>query len=323
MKRPKISVMLLGGTIVCNYDPGKRQAIPNYGLSDLIERIPAIEKEYELIGEEVFNIPGTQLTLEHGFEVSKRLKERLADPEIDGAVVIQGTDTLDEIAYLVSLLVDTDKPVVFTGAMKSHNEFYPDADGNVFGAIQVAGNPHARGRGVMVYMNQLLFLAADVEKFHSNRVDAFQSFYGPIGSIENQNVLFWRSPERFDTFTIDHIEQGIPIIKSYAGMDDCLIHAAITAGCRGIVIEGLGSGNVQPSIIGEIKRALELRIPVIITTRCMNGATFGFYDYMGGGAELQALGGIFTRRLCSYKARIKLSGLLSAGIPLEQLYLYF
>ena len=323
MKRSKISVMLLGGTIVCSYDADKRQAIPNYGLSDLIERIPSIKEAYEIIGEEIFNIPGTQLTLEHGFEVSERLKKQLADPEIDGAVVIQGTDTLEEIAYLVSLLLDTNKPVVFTVGMNSDNEFCPDAGGNIFGAIQVAGNPDAYGRGVMVYMNQLLFMAADVEKFHSNRVDAFQSFYGPIGSIENQNVLFWRSPERSQAFAIDHIDQNIPIIKSYAGMDDCLIRAAITAGCRGIVIEGLGCGKVQPSIMDEIKRAIECRIPVLITTRCMNGSTFGFFDYEGGGAELQAYGAIFTRGLSSPKARIKLAVLLSAGIPPEQLYLYF
>ena len=323
MKRVKISVMLLGGTIVCSYDPVKKQAAPSYGISDLIQRIPAIENEFEVIEEEVLNIPGTQLTLEHGLTVAKRLKERLSDPEISGAVVIQGTDTLDEIAYLSSLLVESEKPVVFTGAMKSHNELYPDADGNIFGAIQVAGNPASLGRGVMVYMNQMLFLATDVEKFHSNRVDAFQSFRGPIGSVENQTVSFWRRPERREYFPIDHIKSSIPIIVSYAGMDDCLLRAAIAAESSGIVVEGLGSGNVPPAIVDAIKQALARRIPVIITTRCLQGATFALYDYVGGGADLASLGAIFTRGLCSCKARIKLAVLLSAGVPWEQLPTYF
>lgn len=323
MRRPKISVMLLGGTIVCSYDAQKKQATPNYGLSDLIERIPAIREKYELVEEEVLNIPGTQLTLKDGLKLSERLKTILAEPEIAGAVVIQGTDTLEEIAYLVSLVLDTQKPVVFTGSMKSYHEFYSDAEGNISGAIQTAGDPDAYGRGVMVYMNQLLFSAADVEKFHSNRVDAFQSFYGPIGSIENETVRFWRSPGRDRTFSIDHIEQGIPIIKSYAGMDDCLIRAAIAEGCRGIVIEGLGSGNVQPAIMSGIRQALEGRIPVLITTRCLNGATFGVYDYEGGGADLEACGAIFSHGLSSPKARIRLAVLLSAGIRPEQLNSYF
>ena len=323
MKQPKISVMLLGGTIVCSYDAQKKQATPNYGLSDLLERIPAIRETYELAEEEVLNIPGTQLTLEDGLKVAGRLKTILAEPEIAGAVVIQGTDTLEEIAYLVSLVLDTQKPVVFTGSMKSHHEFYSDADGNISGAIQTAGDPDAYGRGVMVYMNQLLFSAADAEKFHSNRVDAFQSFYGPIGSIENETLRFWRSPGRGQTFAISHIEQNIPIIKSYAGMDDCLIRAAIAADCRGIVIEGLGSGNVQPSIMPAIRQALARGIPVLITTRCLNGATFGVYDYEGGGAELQACGAIFTHGLSSPKARIRLAVLLSAGVLPEQLDSYF
>ena len=323
MKRPRISVMLLGGTIVCSYDEEKKQATPNYGLSDLIARVPAIREQYELVGEELCNIPGTQLTLEDGRRLSERLKTVLSDPSIDGAVVIQGTDTLEEIAYFTSLVLDTQKPVVFTGSMKSHYEFYSDAEGNIAGAIQTAGDPDARGRGVMVYMNQLLFSAADVEKFHSNRVDAFQSFYGPIGSIENETVHFWRSPDRPQAFSIDHIEQNIPIIKSYAGMDDCLICAAISAGCRGIVIEGLGSGNVQPAIMHGIRQALESGTPVVITTRCLNGATFGVYNYEGGGADLQTCGAIFTRGLSSPKARIRLAVLLSAGIRPEQLYSYF
>ena len=190
--KPRIAVILTGGTIVCSYDQKSGRCSPAYGVEDLLAAVPELEASFTLLPETLFNIPGTQLTLAHGLVIAQDLERCQTDSRVDGAVVIQGTDTLDEISYLASLLSQGDKPVVFTGAMKGFHEHYQDAAGNLAGAVRAAAAPGARG--VMVHMNQMLFDPADIEKVHTNRVDAFQSFRGPIGSVENHAVTFWRSP---------------------------------------------------------------------------------------------------------------------------------
>lgn len=311
--RPQIAVILTGGTIVCAYDPESGLSRPAYGINDLLAAAPGLKERFRLLPEALFNIPGTQLTLGHGLAICRALARFQADPEIQGAVVIQGTDTLDETAYLASLLAEGEKPVVFTGAMKSFHEPYQDAAGNLAGAVETAASPGARG--VMVYMNQLLFDPADVEKFHSNRMDAFQSFRGPIGSLENGILSLWRQLPPPPGYRVSELTENIPIIKCYAGMDALFVEASLTAGCRGIVMEGLGSGNVQPAVVPALRRALSMGVPVVCATRCFHGATFGAFDYGGGGAELQEMGVIFLSGLSSQKARVKLSVLLSSGIP--------
>ena len=109
-------------------------------------------------------------------------------------------------------------------------------------------------------MNQMLFDPADIEKVHTNRVDAFQSFRGPIGSVENHAVTFWRSPSASPGYRVPELIENIPIIKCYAGMDGLFIEASLAACCRGIVIEGLGSGNIQPAVVPALRRALERHI---------------------------------------------------------------
>lgn len=319
--KPRIAVILTGGTIVCSYDQKSGRCSPAYGVEDLLAAVPELEASFTLLPETLFNIPGTQLTLAHGLVIAQDLERCQTDSRVDGAVVIQGTDTLDEISYLASLLSQGDKPVVFAGAMKGFHEHYQDAAGNLAGAVRAAAAPGARG--VMVHMNQMLFDPADIEKVHTNRVDAFQSFRGPIGSVENHAVTFWRSPSASPGYRVPELIENIPIIKCYAGMDGLFIEASLAACCRGIVIEGLGSGNIQPAVVPALRRALERHIPVIAATRCFSGATFGSFDYDGGGAALQEMGVIFLSGLSSQKARVKLSVLLSAGVPPEEIALHF
>lgn len=314
-KRPKIAILLLGGTIVCTYDVGTNQLSPGLDLDALLGSVPGLADRFDVMAREVENIPGTQLTPDHALKLAAVLEPLMADPEIDGAVVIQGTDTLDEISYLVSLLLPAPKPIVFTGAMKGQGELYQDAAGNIFGAAQTAAR---RGlRGVLVYMNQLIFSAADVEKFHSNRMDAFQSFRGPVGAVENLTVQIWRQPEQAETHPVRSLTARVPIIKCYAGMDDLLIRAAVDAGCDGLVVEGFGSGNVQPAAMEALKEARRRGMAVVITTRCFSGATFASFDYDGGGADLADLGVVFSQGLSSQKARLRLMVLLASGVPAD------
>ncbi len=317
-RRAKIAVILLGGTIVSRYDSSSGHIAPDCGVRELLALVPDLYREFDIRAYELCNIPGSLLTPEHGLKLAGMLERVLADPEVDGAVVIQGSDTLDEISYLISLLVDSGKPVIFTAAMKSRNELYQDAAGNIRGAVQIAASPRAGEWKALVYMNQLLFDAKDVEKSHSGRTDAFQSFRGPVGAVEGGKLSIWRRPVPCRSFRVDSLVSGIPIIKCYAGMDSLFLDISISAGCPGIVIEGLGNGNVQPVLIPGLKRALDAGVAVAVATRCFSGTVFGSYSYEGGGAELEKMGVIFTDGLSSQKARIKLSVLLSAGFSREE-----
>lgn len=314
-QRPKIAILLLGGTIVCTYDAQSNQLAPGLDLDALLKSVPGLSTHFDVTAREVENIPGTQLTPAHALKLVGALEPLMTDPEIAGTVVIQGTDTLDEISYLVSLLLPSPKPIVFTGAMKGQGELYQDAAGNIFGAAQTAAQKGLRG--VLVYMNQLIFSAADVEKFHSNRMDAFQSFRGPVGAVENLAVQIWRQPEETKTYPVRTLTPRVPIVKCYAGMDDLLIRAAVDAGCDGLVVEGFGSGNVQPAAMEALKDARRHGMAVVITTRCFSGATFASFDYDGGGADLADLGVVFTGGLSSQKARLRLMVLLASGVSAD------
>lgn len=320
-KRPTIFTILLGGTIVCTYDADGSMK-PSYDLQELLGCVDGIEEQFHIIPKELNNIPGTQLTLKDGIELVKEVLPRLFDPLVDGIVVIQGTDTLDEISYLASLLLPQSKPVVFTGSMKGQKEYYQDAAGNLMGAMCVAAS--AKAKGVLVYMNQQIFLPEDVEKFHSNRMDSFGSFRGPIGAVENHQVEMWRETVFHEPYSLSaNLPENIPILKSYAGMDDMLLKACLENGCAGVILEGFGSGNVQPVLVPGVCQALSKKIPVVITTRCFYGGTFASFDYCGGGADLERRGVIFTKGLNSQKARIKLAVLLGANVSFEEMATHF
>lgn len=330
-----IAVLLIGGTIVCDYDPRTGLSTPGLGVQELLAGVDGLTERFSIVAEEFCNLPGTQLTLANGLGIARRIREVLRDESISGAVVIQGTDTLDEIAYLAELLLGPDvlcdKPVVFTGAMKSHNELYRDGAGNIYGAVQTAASRATRGMGVLIYMNQQIFAAADVEKRHASRIDAFSSPYGPLGTVEGGAVRYWRHPVEGKTFSslLDApssaglLPQDIYILKSYAGMDDRLVRACLSPPAKGLIMEAFGAGNVQPAVVAALEEAMAKGIPLLVTSRCYSGATFGTYDYDGGGAELQKKGAIFTDGLSSQKARILLSVLLAAGVTHRELPQYF
>lgn len=322
-KKHKVAVFITGGTILCAFDADSGKVTPTYRGQDLIDCIPEIREEYDLDVVELFHIPGSELTLQHGLMLAEKVKEKLNDQKIEGAVVVQGTDTIDEMSYLFNLLIDTSKPIVFTGSMKSFHDLYSDVKGNLIGAIRVAGNEQAKGRGTMVFFNEMIFSAADINKANANRVDAFQSFFGPIGIMNKSKVEFSRIPEKEEKYNITEAKARVEILKVYSGMSSYLLESAIAEGVDGIVLEAYGSGNIPSYIVPSVKEALERGIYVIVTTRCFSGTALGEYNYEGGGKQLESMNVMFGGSLSSQKARIKLIVLLAAGKKREQIYKAF
>ena len=316
-QKPKVTVIVLGGTIVSVYDFDQHCSRPALSGQELVNGVPGLAEAYTINLIEYCNIPGTQMTLDDAQRLAQKIREEIADDASAGVVVIQGTDTLEEIAFFIELVTDYEKPIVFTGAMKSANALYNDASGNIHGAVCVAASPESRNRGVLVYMNEQIFSARDVTKANTTRIDSFQSIFGPLGAVNGNQITFWRAPERKPAYAVGELRKRIPIILSYAGMENGVMESCLKHSCDGIVIEGFGLGNVQPILVPSIRKARDLGIPVIIASRCFGGVTYGESDYEGGGAQLGKMGVIFSGHQNGLKARIKLCVLLSAGLPLD------
>ena len=196
-----------------------------------------------------------------------------------------------------------------------------DGPANVLAAAQVAASASARGRGVMVVMADSIHTAAGVTKVHAESYDSFGSPQcGPIGTVDRGNVIFFASPTRpsLPSFKGDAIVPSVELIKAVAGADGNYVKSCVAAGVKGLVIEGMGRGNVTPGMAKALTENSS-NVPIIITTRCAQGRAAPMYGYDGGGATLKESGVIFADQLPGPKARLLLMLLLGAGAGREEI----
>ncbi|QUG41395.1 asparaginase [Psychrobacillus sp. INOP01] len=256
---------------------------------------------------EAFNLPSPHITPVEMLQLKQLIDQYILTDDIDGVVITHGTDTLEETAYFLDLTVDTEIPIVLTGAMRSSNEIGADGLYNLMSAIQVASSDHAKMKGVLVVLNDEIHTAENVTKTHTSNVSTFQSpQYGPIGFISKSVVHFHHSPNHRIIFPIEHVEKKVTLFKVYAGMEPDLLKASIDLGYDGIVLEGLGQGNVPPSLVSVIEETLNKGIPIVLVSRCFNGIAQDVYGYKGGGKGLKDAGVVFAQGLNGQKARLAL-----------------
>ena len=316
---PRIVIYTTGGTIQCSKDAISGKVAPALTGAQMLERLTALKERFLIEVIELFNMPGSDLTLSEGMELVKSIREMEKRSDIDGIVVLQGTDTMDEIPYFVNVTVRCEKPVVFTGSMKSSHDLYSDALGNVCGAATVAVDPQSRGRGVLVYFNETIFSAVDVNKYHSSRIDAFRSPLGPLGSIVENRVRYYRSNAQGEVYPLENADILVPIMKCYAGVRREVFDFYVSSGSRAIVIEGYGTGNIPNYLSEPVREAVAKGILIVVTTRCVDGESYACYDYAGGGAQMEAFGVILSGELNAIKSRIRLIAMLGCGRSAEEI----
>jgi len=318
--KPRLATFFTGGTISMRIDPATGGAIPMLSGEEIIAQVPGLDQiaEYDLINFD--RLPGPHWTPQRMLELAAAIKEKLTDERIVGAVVTHGTDTLEETAYFLDLVLDTDKPVVLIGAMRNSSELSWDGPENLAAAVRVAIDPQARGLGVVVAMNSQIIAAAEATKTHTESTDTFQSRdFGPIGFIDKDRVILMRRPFEREHIATNTVENRVDVIKMFAGADGRFINFAIDDGARGLVIEGLGRGNVTIPALPAIQRAIDAGLPVVITSRCPRGRVLDTYAYEGAGKQLRRMGVMLGGMLPSHKARIKLALALGAGWAPEQI----
>ncbi|MGL5577108.1 MAG: asparaginase [Sarcina sp.] len=316
----KIAVVFNGGTISMQVDENIQAAVPTLTGAQIMAKVTGIERYANIEEHNFSSLPSPHVSVDLMLELSKEIQDLAQREDIDGIVVTHGTDTLEETSYLVDLTTKTDKPIVFTGAMRSSSELGYDGPANLAASICTAASEEARGRGVLICFNGELNSAKEVTKANSMALNAFRTpNFGPIGIVDNNRVIFYREVEDNEYIKVNKIREKVAIIKCAASTESDFIDFAIERGYKGLIIDGLGRGNVPPAMVGGIERAIKANIPVILTSRCFEGRVFGSYGYEGGGMQLKNSGVIFGESMPSQKARIKLLLMLSAEKSLEEI----
>ncbi len=306
--KKKILIITTGGTIAMTFDEEKG-IIPADSLVDFLLAFPQLNSIADI---EVFaygNLPSPHITPQMMFDLARFVDDKILD--YDGVVIAHGTDTIEETAYLFNLVLTTDKPVVFTAAMRTGGDLGLDGPRNVVEAVQVASSDAAFHQDVFVVMNDEIHSARDVIKSDTSKLNAFLSLdNGILGIIDGEKVIFYRRSLLREKLWTEKIDTRVELIKVCAGMDGKFIDCAVQSGARGIVIEGFGRGNIPPQMVDAVQRAIDADVIVILTTRTIKGRVLGLYGYTGGGKMLIDMGLIPAGDLKGPKARLKLMALL-------------
>jgi len=306
------------------HDSSLGGAIPALSGRDLLAATRGIEAVADLELEEWGAYPGPHMTLERMWMLRNRIAEHLERPEVDGVVVTHGTDTLEESAYLNARTIASEKPIVFTGAMRTASDLGWDGPSNLIDAVRVAASEESRGYGVMVAISGRVFAGLDVTKAHTHLLDAFESpGLGPIGVIDDGTVIFRRAlPPAPPLLVPPSPALPIDIVPAYPGADARLLDAS-RAEALGVVVAAMGRGNVPPAMVPGIERWLAVGKPVVVASRAFRGRVGRTYGYPGGGRRLHDMGAIFAGSRRPQQARVELSLALGAGVPGPELRALF
>ncbi|WP_338470117.1 asparaginase [Niallia sp. XMNu-256] len=268
---------------------------------------------------DVMQKPSMHIDFDEMLKVRKAILSQLEDPSICGIVVTHGTDTLEETAYFLDLTIDDSRPIVVTGSQRSPQDVGTDVYSNMRNSIYVAVTDILKGVGVVVVFNERIYSAKYVKKVHASNLQGFESFgYGYLGIIDNDIVSIYQKPVRKESYLIKRSIPRVDIVKCYSGGDGIFIDAAVTAGAKGLVLEGVGRGQVPPYMMDSIKSAINKGVITVVTTSAEEGKVYPSYGYLGSAHDLQKSGVLLGEDYDSKKARIKLAVLLASDQKITQ-----
>jgi L-asparaginase len=318
--KPRVVVIGTGGTIASRYDPALGRKVAAMSGSELLALLPGAAEIAEIEVDNFATVASFHMSAGFALSLAQRVDATLRRPEVTGTVVTHGTDTMEESVYLTELLVDSPKPVVFTGAQRSADEADADGPRNLLNSIRAAASPVAAGLGAMICFNDELHAARDVTKVQASAVQTFQSYdHGKLGGIDGDRVVIDRRPVPRPCYRADRLEERVDLIKLVLGIDARPIDGALAAGSRAIVLEAFGLGNATREIAAGVARAVAAGVPVAVTSRCPAGRVKPVYGGGGGGRDLEDAGAIFVPGLSGVKARLLLMVLLADQPSIDEL----
>src|SRR5579862_184125 len=267
-----IAIVFTGGTISMRIEPAASGPVPTLTGAKLVELAPGIQAVADIEIHEWATMPGAHMSVQQIWALRTYIADLVVRPDIDGVVVTQGTDTIEETSYLTHRSLATPKPVVFTGAMRTSEDLGWDGPSSLTDSVRVAASPDAMNNGVLVVFNSRIYTAGDVTKVHTYMLDAFDSpGLGPLGVLDEGRVLFRRGmPGQREVIVPNRPATPVDIVYAYAGADGRLIDALRNEG-KGIVVAALGRGNTPLPMYEAIKRWMAEDKPVVITSRAARG----------------------------------------------------
>lgn len=304
---PRVVLIATGGTISMKIDAESGGAVPRLTGAEILDAVPGVDQVARLEVREFGRFPGPHMTIERMWELRRAILDAVAEGGVDGVVVMHGTDTIEETAYLLDRSLPAAVPVVITGAMRNSSELSWDGPANLMSAVEVAASPEARGRGTMVVMDEEIVQGAEVVKTHTEAAGTFRSpNWGPLGITDKGRVLFYRESRRKPPLEPEAPVTLVDLVKVVAGMDSRLVEASLDSGARGIVLEAMGRGNVPPAVVPGLRRWVDAERPVVVASRSARGRVLDTYAYPGGGHELREMGAIFADHMTGQQSRIEL-----------------
>jgi L-asparaginase len=315
--RPRVAVIFTGGTISMLPDPLTGAAVPSLDGAAILARVPALQGIAAVEPIDWGLVPASHLRFDQILELGRLIEAAAERGDIDGVVVVQGTDVLEETAYAWDLLHRASAPVVVVGAMRNAGD--PDYEGpaNLADAVRTAADPRLRGAGTLVVMGGLILPADDATKTDSQALDTFQALnHGPLGQVREGEVLLERArgPRHVLPRLPAAAVEPVTLLTAVVATDGSLLRAAMAQGSQGVVVEATGAGNTDPDLLAAASEAMSDGVPVVLTTRCASGAVGPLYGFPGGGRSWQEAGAIMGGTRSGPKARVALALGLGAGL---------
>ncbi|QCX27861.1 asparaginase [Nocardioides jishulii] len=319
---PRIDLFALGGTIASVPAYEEEGALPAVGADDLLASVPQLAGVAEVRATQVLQVPSCEVTVRDLVGLVGRLQAAV-EAGAQGVVVTQGTDTLEEAAFVVDLLWDRPEPVVFTGALRTPDSPGADGPANLLAAVQVAASDAARDLGVVVCLNAEIHAARLVRKTHASNPAAFTSpGAGPLGWVSEGRVGIvtrpvrsapWRELDAVKSLNAGTTLPRVALVRVGLGEDAHLLEAVEAASFDGVVVEGVGGGHVPRALVPVLARLAE-RTPVLLASRTGAGEVLSrTYGYPGAEIDLLSRGLVGVGRLDGAKARLALVLALAAG----------
>ena len=310
-----VAVIFTGGTISMRHDPVLGGNVPSLDGAEILAQTPGLDTIAEVRPIDMGRTPASHFSFAQLFEIGVAIRAAQADQEIDGVVVVQGTDVLEETAFFWDLILDSPKPVVVTGAMRSASEPGYEGPQNLRDAVRAAAADAFSGAGVIVCMAGSIHAADDVTKTHASNLDTFQSLNdGPLATVGADGISVIRRPGPRRFVRSHAAAEGVRLVTAHVAMDGAIIEALSAIGVAGLVVEATGAGNTSAALLDAARTLMEAGVPVVLATRCAAGAAGTGYAFPGGGAMWVRAGALLPGTLSGPKARIALALGVGGGL---------
>jgi len=329
--KPKIMILATGGTIAgaqaSTAEAGYKSG--SFSVDDLIKAVPQLKDLADISGEQVANIGSQTMNHEVWLKLAKRVNEVLKG-DTDGVAITHGTDTMEETAFFLSLVVKSDKPVVLVGSMRPATAIGADGPANLYNAVALAANPEAKGRGPLVILNDEIHYAREAQKTSTTALDTFKSpNRGRAGVMNTGKANFFSTNTMVHTTKSEFSVDGkgvkdlpwVEVIYSYANFGRDTIDFLVSKGVKGIVLAGVGDGNSTDTAIAALEEAAKKGVAVVRSSRTGSGLVVRNVE-----VNDDKLGFITAMELNPQKARVLLMlGLMKTNDPkkLQDLFMKY